>query len=405
MIADQHYRLSSLEVACGLVFGLQPKTDLPAIGSAETPRTTLEDAIRPALQRPPCFVSFSGGRDSSTVLAVATELARREGLLPPIAVTNRFPDARDAHESAWQERVVRHLGVEDWIKIEFTDELDVVGPVATAVLERHGLIWPFNAHFHAPILCKASGGSLLTGVGGDEAFSGSSWPRTVAVLSRGASLEPRDILRLGFAISPQLVRSRVVRGRVPGDLFPWLTEDARRRVVAAWAAEAASEPVRWTSRYGWWRRLRYIAIGMASVDLLAGDENVLSVHPFTDSRFSAALAALPPSRRFVDRTQAMRLLVGDLLPDDVLARDSKASFDQAFWNRHSRSLVGAWNGDGIDESLVDVDALRELWRSGEPNARSFTLLQSIWLHQRRRRCQPEISSSIRAAAAVSESHA
>jgi hypothetical protein len=36
----------------------------------------------------------------------------------------------------------------------------------------------------------------------------------------------------------------------------------------------------------------------------------------------------------------------------------------------------------VDHSLVDVDALRVLWSSGEPNARSFTLLQSIWLARR-----------------------
>ena len=39
-----------------------------------------------------------------------------------------------------------------------TDELDSVGPVAQAVLRRHGPLWPFNAHFHMPLLERASGG-------------------------------------------------------------------------------------------------------------------------------------------------------------------------------------------------------------------------------------------------------
>jgi asparagine synthetase B (glutamine-hydrolysing) len=335
------YRLSPLEVACGLVFGLQPKTGIPTLDARETPRTTLEDAIRPALERPPCFVSFSGGRDSSAVLAVATALARREGLPLPVPVTNRFPESPDTDESEWQERVVRHLSMEDWVKLEFTDELDVVGPIATSVLERHGLIWPFNAHFHTPMLRAASGGSLLTGAGGDEVFTGSSWPRTVAVLSRRESPRPRDVLRLGFAVAPQFVRSRVVRRRVPREIVPWLTDDARRRLVTAWAREAASEPVRWRSRYQWWRRVRYLGVAMSSVNLLAADENVRCRHPLADAKFSAALAALPRSRRFVDRTGAMRSLFSDLLPDDVLARPSKATFDGAFWNRHSQCLAAA----------------------------------------------------------------
>jgi asparagine synthetase B (glutamine-hydrolysing) len=399
----QPYRLSALEVACGLVFGANPRTRLPTLHPHETPRTTLEDAIRPALEHPPCLVSFSGGRDSSAVLAVATELARREGLAPPIPVTNRFPEAADTDESQWQERVVRHLRVEDWIRLEFDDQLDIVGPIAMRVLERHGLIWPFNAHFHAPMLREAHGGSLLTGAGGDEAFTGSSWPRTVAVLSRRVSPKPRDVLRLGFAVAPQFVRSRVVRRRVRTDILPWLTETARRRLVAAWAAEAASEPVRWRSRYQWWRRVRYLSVAMSSVNLLAADENVRCRHPLADAKFSAALAALPRSGRFVDRTGAMRSLFSDVLPDDVLARPSKTSFDGAFWNRHSQCLAAAWNGEAVDHSLVDVDALRALWSSGEPNACSFTLLQSIWLASGRSARQPETISRTRSAAALIES--
>jgi len=37
--------------------------------------------------RPPCVVTFSSGRDSSLLLAVAAEVAACEGLEPPIALT------------------------------------------------------------------------------------------------------------------------------------------------------------------------------------------------------------------------------------------------------------------------------------------------------------------------------
>ena len=58
-----------------------------------TPLAALEEAILPALRRPPCLVSFSGGRDSSCVLAAATRAARREGLQPPVPVTLRVSNA------------------------------------------------------------------------------------------------------------------------------------------------------------------------------------------------------------------------------------------------------------------------------------------------------------------------
>ena len=134
------------------------------------PLAALERACLPALRRGRCCVSFSGGRDSSIVLAAATRVARREGLALPTPVTNRFPHAGPTDESEWQELVVRHLGLDDWLRIDHTDALDIVGPVARQVLERHGLLWPFNAHFHVPLLEAAEGGALLTGIGGDELF-------------------------------------------------------------------------------------------------------------------------------------------------------------------------------------------------------------------------------------------
>jgi hypothetical protein len=43
-------------------------------------------AILPALRRTPCLVSFSGGRDSSSVLGAATRAGRRQGLSLPVPI-------------------------------------------------------------------------------------------------------------------------------------------------------------------------------------------------------------------------------------------------------------------------------------------------------------------------------
>lgn len=75
----------------------------------------------------------------------------------------------------------------------------------------------------------------------------------------------------------------------------------------------------------------------------------------------------------------MDYLFHDVLPSDLRARRTKASFDGAFWHEHSRELVRRWDGGGVDESLVDVDALAAEWRSQSPDPRTFTLLQSLRL--------------------------
>ena len=371
-------RLSQLDVACGLVFGEDvgaPRLP-PAPGQ---PRQALEHVVAEALARPPCLVSFSGGRDSAVVLAVASHVARREGLDAPIPATNCFPDVAASDEAEWQERVVRHLGLDDWERIVFTDELDCVGPVAREALTRHGLLWPFNAFFHVPLLRRATGGSLLTGVGGDEAFSRSQWARTRLLLAGATRPQPRDMLRVGFALTPRRIRAAVLRRRFPVGVFPWLRDEARRSVERAATAEAAGEPLRWGRGLEWMRGLRHMGVGLDSLDTLASSERVAAHHPLADRRFWAALAALPRSNRFQSRTAAMRLFFGDLLPEPVLTRRTKATFDEAFWNRYSRAFAASWQGHGVDAEVVDVEALRREWTSETPNPRSYLLLQAAWL--------------------------
>jgi asparagine synthase len=358
------------------VLGVRPTT-LPRQSDAD-PVAALEQAIRPALRRSPCLVSFSGGRDSSAVLAVATRLARRERLPLPIPATNRFPGHADADESEWQERVVAHLGLDDWLRVDVRGSLDCIGPVAQNAFRRHGLLWPCNAHFHVPLLEAASGGSLLTGIGGDELLLPSRWSHALGILGGAIRPQPRDLLPVGLALAPRPLRSAILRRRTTHPCS-WLRPRASRSLTEALADYSASEPLRWSGRLRWRRGLRYLEVGGQSLARLAGDANVLLVHPFLDLGFVAALAALPRRGRSTHRTTTMRAFFGDVLPDEVLSRTSKASFDSVFWGDESRAFVERWRGEGVDTELVDPVALREVWTQPAPDARSFTLLQSVWL--------------------------
>jgi asparagine synthetase B (glutamine-hydrolysing) len=374
--------LSPLEISSGLVLPPARRAPaLPRLDPGTTPRLTFEAAIRPLLDRSPCLVSFSGGRDSSAVLATATHLARRDGLPLPVPVTHRFPGA-NTQETEWQEQVIAHLGLEDWVRLDGAGDLDCVGPVAVDVLRRHGLLWPCNAYFHAPIFGAAAGGAVLTGVGGDEAFSPSSWARAFSVLRGQARPGPRNLMQVAFAFSPRLVKRTLIRRWLP-EVCPWLRPAARGRVEAFVAAEAASEPLRWRRRYRDLADSGYLEICLDSLAVLAGDHDVRLAHPFHDARFLAALAALPRRERPASRTEAMRMLVGDLLPEPVLSRSTKARFDDVFWTDHARALVAGWDGEGVDPEIVDIDRLRAEWASPTPAAHTFTLLQSVWLTRAR----------------------
>jgi asparagine synthetase B (glutamine-hydrolysing) len=374
--------LDALEISSGLVLPPARRAPaLPRLAPGTTPRAAFEAAILPALERSPCLVSFSGGRDSSAVLATAAHLARREGLPLPVPVTHRFPGA-NTQETEWQEQVIAHLGLDDWLRLDGAGELDCVGPVAVEVLRRHGLLWPCNAYFHAPIFAAAAGGAVLTGVGGDEAFSPSSWAHAFDVLRLRARPGPRNLLQVAFAFSPRPVKRTLIRRWLP-EVCPWLRPAARSRIEAFVAAEAASEPLRWRRRYRDLADSGYLEICLESLAALAGDHDVRLAHPFHDAHFLAALAALPRRERPASRTEAMRMLVGDLLPEPVLSRSTKARFDDVFWTEHARALVADWQGEGVDPEIVDIDRLRAEWASPTPEAHTFTLLQWVWLTRAR----------------------
>jgi hypothetical protein len=160
--------------------------------------------------------------------------------------------------------------------------------------------------------------------------------------------------------------------------FGWLTPDARRALAYAIAEAEAREPVRPRARLRFWQGLRSMRIGTAALAALGRDENVLVAHPLSAPEVAAAIARAAP-RGFRGRTEGMQALFGEHLPRDVLARSSKAAFDDAFFNRHGRAFASSWDGEGLPEDVVDVAALRREWASGAPAAQSLALLQVAWL--------------------------
>jgi hypothetical protein len=240
------------------------------------------------------------------------------------------------------------------------------------------LLSPFNAHFHVPLLEAAASGSLLTGVGGDEMLGEGRWARAAAVMAGRERPELRDILRLGFALAPSPICAAVLRRReaIP---FGWLRPEARREATGRLAAQAASQPVRFGARLAWSRRLRYLDVGVKSLDLLAADARVGIVHPLVDVDFLSALARAGGFAGFATRRDALRAALEDLLPAELYSRSTKVHFDEVFCSRYSRAFVDDWEGDGVDEYIVDVEELRSLWRDGTADTHALALLQAAWL--------------------------
>lgn len=374
----ERLRPTRLETVCGLALGVDEQAEGLVLRGDLDARAAVEDAVRRALARPPCLVSFSGGRDSSVVLAVAAAVAHREGLALPVAVSYRFPAAPGSHEQDWQERVIAHLGLPDWERLSIGSELDAVGPVAQAVLRRHGLLWPFNAHFHAPLLERAAGGSLLTGIGGDELFGPGVWSAARARLTGRGRARLRELRSVALPLAPLVVRRRRIAARHEVR-WPWLHPGVDASINGQRADWLSRTPLAWHRGVGWWWRSRSRTVLQASMRLLADAAGAQVVHPLLDPAAVGAIAAQFGARGPAGRSAAMRELFGDVLLAAVLTRGDKAHFDEAFAAEHTREFAATWDGAGVDRWLVDVERLALTWRAEVPDPRSLQLLQSVWL--------------------------
>jgi hypothetical protein len=374
------YRLDGIELATALVYGTDPTVaPLSLEEPTPRPRIVLESILRAALRHPPCVIGFSGGRDSSALVALAADVARREGLQAPIAATNVFPGDTQAAESHWQELLVRHVGLQAWERLRFTEELDVVGPVAAPLLRRFGPTFPFNGHFGMPSVALAAGGSYLTGVGGDELFEPNELTRPARVLTGQVRPERRDLVPLLRLATPTRVRAQRLKRMLPPE--PWLRPEAAERFLADIATTLARQRLWYDDqiRFDVWRERSRAAL-QRTLGAFAATVGVEMVHPFEDSTFLRSVAVHRGHAGWRTRAHAMAELFGDVLPAEIVNRTSKASFDTIFFNEPSRMFARAWDGRGVDTTIVDVERLRAAWSAPTVDARSLSLLQAAWCH-------------------------
>jgi len=381
------YHLRGAELAWGWVPGLccdvtAPHLERPSRG---TPVEAMEQLLRPLLRSGPVVVAFSGGRDSSALLAVASALARREGCDPPVAVTLRFPGAPDADESTWQDLVARHVGLTEWLRLDLEpDQAELLGAVPLGSLQRHGLLWPPLVHQLASWLPAVSGATVVTGEGGDEILG----PRRLTLLRRAireyrhhpTHLRPRDLRAVLSPLAPKRVRHAATLREQAAEPKGWLQPGLAAAFARRVAEDDALEPLSWQRALPWHLQRRGLVYGEANRSLLGTEHAVRFVHPFLEPVVVAAVARHGGPMGYAGRTDAMRKIFGALLPDQVSARTSKARFNGAAMGPLSRSVLSTWDGGGIDRNMVDVDGLRAAWAAEVVPAGTMALAQAAWLH-------------------------
>jgi asparagine synthase (glutamine-hydrolysing) len=369
--------LTELEVATGTVMGTDQRAP-KLVDADEEPLAALFEVARVILAQGRCVVAFSGGRDSSALLAVLLQVARQDGFDEPLAITARWPGDEATDESAWQDHVARSIGLRHWEVISPGTDFDLLGPRSKALLRRYGLMWPAPVAALLPMVEAAGDGTLVTGEGGDEVFGGWSTAPAWQRVRQPSSWRP-GLRQLGGAALPPPVRRR--RAEAASHPYQyWLTKEAVMAQKTALAGEQAATGLLWWPSYV--REMasaRALRLSAATLSTLCAEAGGRFAAPLLAPRFLAALGRWGGRRGRGDRTAVMRALFARLLDDEIMSRVSKATFGGVFWGPASRQFAETWDGTGLDPHLVDAEALRKAWQAPLPLFGAALPLHAAWL--------------------------
>ncbi|MGC0142896.1 asparagine synthase-related protein [Pseudactinotalea sp. Z1732] len=374
-----YYRPNDKEISRNVVTGLQRRRPFPR-SAARHPFEALKSTIERAADGRVVYVTFSGGRDSSGILAAAVSLAQERRIPAAVPFTYVYPGLDESDETEWQELVVKHLGVQDWMRLEVVDgENEYLGPRGSQSLLRRGLVFPAAAHLWADMFERTAGGLVLTGEGGDDVFL----PKRASALVAGVRgrFRPGSPRREAlWSLAPERVRRRRARGASMLDM-PWLTDSARREFLSDALRDQVHEPLSLRGGLEVLCSARFRGAYGQTMTTIAAEYGSVVADPFWHPQFLASYSRHAPYFGYADRTEAMTAVFGRVLPGEVLSRASKARFNTAYFGRSTREFARDWNGTGVDSELVDVEKLRQAWLADLVPALVVLLLQQAWLAQ------------------------
>ena len=161
--------------------------------------------------------------------------------------------------------------------------------------------------------------------------------------------------------------------------MPWLRPAAERDALALLRRRQADVPRRYdraVTAQVTHRCFDAAASALRSIGEMAGTE---VVQPLRRPGAVERMAGAGGWRGFHGLEAMLLAMSGGLLPADLLRARRGADLTPVFFSDPSREFATGWNGEGLDESVVDTEALRRNWLSATPDPRTACLLQYAWL--------------------------
>jgi len=296
-------------------------------------------------------------------------------------VTYRFT-APETDERDFQESVVRHLGLREWITFDLGEDGDFLSPTTCSQLLAGGPMWPPAPLTRAGALRGLDGGLWLTGEGGDEVLG----PRRVSYAVRAARSPRRRVLsRAVRELGSKAMRIRATEAEFHAHYrAEWLEPDIRRHYIRDAAALSAAEPLRPREWFGHYLARPAVKVGHEALRAFKSEFGLRWEAPLVDPFFLGALSGSVRWHEYRGRRHLLRTLFNDLLPAAIVERRGKVAFNSALFGPYTREFAARWDGTGAPEG-VNGEWLKRHWQSGDVSAGTAPLLHHVWLATQRRR--------------------
>lgn len=377
-------RLTGLERSLGVPLirhAVEDGTAVPA--RADSARRALETRIADAVKAAngQIAVLFSGGRDSSAVLATATAVCRRLGADDPTTVTAVYPNDPATDEYEWRREVLKHLRLTNAVEVEITTERRMLSSQTRSSLEAWGTVWPPAVHTQSRYFDVSPRAVFLTGEGGDGVIDGGRITPLTLVVSDFPRVSKRLLAAAAHSLTPDAIHmANQRRAWATGHTWPWVRPERRNQVAGALVSPRG--PLNWGASRLHVPLQRSVQLVLQNTVVAARRVGADLRHPLLDAHFLTALAGEGGTWGYRGRTDAFRRLFGDLLPDQVLARTTKAAFNTSRWGDGERDFASSWTGTGVDHDIIDYKLLREEWLSESPHPVAQFLVHDAWLAER-----------------------
>ena len=205
-------------------------------------------------------------------------------------------------------------------------------------------MWPEAVQLHGAIYERLDRGCVVSGEGGDQVLGSRRITPVRTVLRHRPTWKSLPAALNALLPDALSDRRRQIQVKVPA-LFPWLTPPARAE-LAAGICRSSRSPLRWDRATMTSLTTRPNVVFITNFETAIREYHHRPVNPFLSQRFIEALAAEGRLLGLGDRTAIMRCLFADLLPEAVLSRTTKASFNQTRWGEFEREYARGWSGEG-----------------------------------------------------------